>query len=117
MGASTWLYPQTDVFVDLADARERDGGDVRFAVTDTSVVDLTSDRPAMRFTDAAGVPREVRCEVLVGADGSRSTTRGHVTGRAEALPDLPLRLVRDPLRGTPERRGAWSTPAPSGASR
>jgi hypothetical protein len=29
VGASTWLYPQTDVFTDLADAAQRDGGDVR----------------------------------------------------------------------------------------
>lgn len=32
VGESVWLYPQTDVFVDLANARERDGGDVRFGV-------------------------------------------------------------------------------------
>ncbi len=31
--ASVQLYPQTDVFIDLANARERDGGDVRFGVT------------------------------------------------------------------------------------
>ena len=53
VGASTWLYPQTDVFLDLADARERDGGDVRYAVTETSVHDVTSDRPGMLFTDSA----------------------------------------------------------------
>lgn len=29
-GEPSWLYPQTDVFIDLADARDRDGGDVRF---------------------------------------------------------------------------------------
>ncbi|MCX2951623.1 4-hydroxybenzoate 3-monooxygenase [Lentzea sp. NEAU-D7] len=75
VGESVWLYPQTDVFVDLADARERDGGDVRFGVSDTSV-DITG--PAMRFTDSDGVPREVRCDLLVGADGSRSTCRAEV---------------------------------------
>lgn len=75
VGASTWLYPQTDVFVDLADARERDGGDVRFGVTDVTVDDVTTDRPAVRFTDADGVAREVRCDLVVGADGSRSTCR------------------------------------------
>ena len=74
VGASVWLYPQTDVFIDLADARDRDGGDVRFAVTDTSVQDVTG-RPVMVFTDAAGVAREVECDVLVGADGSRSIAR------------------------------------------
>src|SRR5919106_330791 len=54
VGASTWLYPQTDVFLDLANARERAGGDVRFGVTDTAVVDLTSDRPGILFTSADG---------------------------------------------------------------
>ena len=28
-GASVWLYPQTDVFADLATARDRDGGGFR----------------------------------------------------------------------------------------
>jgi len=73
--ATVWLYPQTDVFVDLADARERDGGDVRFGVSEVSVADLESDRPAMRFTDAGGTEHEVRARVLVGADGSRSLCR------------------------------------------
>jgi len=74
VGASVWLYPQTDVFVDLADARTRDGGDVRFGVRDTSVEDVTG-RPVVRFVDAEGVARDVRCDYLVGADGSRSICR------------------------------------------
>ncbi len=74
VGASTYLYPQQDVFADLADARERDGGDVRFGVTDVSVDDLLS-APVMRFTDAGGAAHEVRAEFLVGADGSRSLCR------------------------------------------
>lgn len=73
--ATVQLYPQTDVFIDLADARQRDGGDVRFGVEDVSVHDLTSDRPGMRFTDADGGAHEVRAQVLVGADGSRSLCR------------------------------------------
>jgi 4-hydroxybenzoate 3-monooxygenase len=75
VGATVQLYPQTDVFIDLADARERDGGDVRFGVTDVSVVDLAGDRPGMRFTDAAGAVHEVRARVVVGTDGSRSMCR------------------------------------------
>src|ERR1700712_2632713 len=50
--ASVQLYPQTDVFIDLANARDRDGGDVRFGVTDVSVADVTSNTPAMLFTDS-----------------------------------------------------------------
>ena len=78
VGASTWLYPQTDVFVDLANARSRDGGDVRFGVTDAQVVDVTSATPGIVFTEADGTRREVRCDYLVGADGSRSICRREV---------------------------------------
>ena len=35
VGESVWLYPQNEVFVDLAAARARDGGDVRWAVSGT----------------------------------------------------------------------------------
>ena len=75
VGSSVWLYPQTDVFIDLAAARARAGGDVRFGVTDTAVDELTGDRPVLRFTDDTGVPHEIRCDLLVGADGSRSICR------------------------------------------
>ena len=74
-GASTWLYPQTDVFTDLADARERDGGDVRFGVGDVRVDGVGGSSPTVAFTDAEGRAHEVRCEVVVGADGSRSMCR------------------------------------------
>lgn len=71
VGQSVWLYPQNEVFWDLGSARERDGGDIRWSVTDTEVLDLTTDTPKIRFTDAAGEDFEIRCEVLVGADGSQ----------------------------------------------
>jgi p-hydroxybenzoate 3-monooxygenase len=74
VGASVWLYPQTDVFIDLAKARERDGGDLRFSVSDTQVREITG-RPVMAFTDAEGTRHEVKCDYLVGADGSRSICR------------------------------------------
>lgn len=78
VGESACLYPQTDVFIDLADARARDGGDVRFGVTGTRVVDVTADHPGIAFTDADGAHCEVRCDYLVGADGSRSICRAEV---------------------------------------
>jgi p-hydroxybenzoate 3-monooxygenase len=78
VGESAWLYPQTDVFVDLADARARDGGDVRFGIRDTRVVDVTGPQPGILFTDGDGVAREVRCDYLVGADGSRSICRNEI---------------------------------------
>lgn len=74
VGESVWLYPQTDVFLDLAARRRADGGDVRFGVRDTAV-DLAGERPRLTFTDADGVPVCVEADLLVGADGSRSMCR------------------------------------------
>ncbi len=90
VGASTWLYPQTDVFIDLANARDRDGGDVRFGITDTRVVDLTSDSPGILFTDADGATQEVRCGLVVGADGSRSMTRHEIPDRRQYFREYPF---------------------------
>jgi p-hydroxybenzoate 3-monooxygenase len=81
-GSSVWLYPQTDVFIDLADARQSAGGDIRFGITDTEVVDVTTARPGILFTDPDGVQQEVRCDLVVGADGSRSICRQHVPAGA-----------------------------------
>ena len=68
VGESVWLYPQTDVFMDLAARREADGGDVRYSVTDTSVSDLEG-RPKVWFTDSEGQEFEIQADLLVGDDG------------------------------------------------
>jgi p-hydroxybenzoate 3-monooxygenase len=78
VGDSVWLYPQNDVFTDLADARERDGGDVRFGIRDTEVAGIATGRPTIFVTDGDGVRQEIRCNFLVGADGSRSACRMQV---------------------------------------
>ncbi|MDO5739975.1 MAG: 4-hydroxybenzoate 3-monooxygenase [Ornithinimicrobium sp.] len=78
VGESVWLYPQTDVFIDLADARARDGGNVHFGVSDSSVAGVTSDAPTMSFVDAEGQHHEVTCDYLVGADGSHSICRAEI---------------------------------------
>jgi p-hydroxybenzoate 3-monooxygenase len=90
VGASTWLYPQTDVFIDLADARQRDGGDVRFGISASSVEELTGGRPSIRYTDADGSDHEIRCDVVVGADGSRSMTRHAVADRQQYSREYPF---------------------------
>ncbi|WP_423182791.1 4-hydroxybenzoate 3-monooxygenase [Arthrobacter sp. NyZ413] len=77
VGESVWLYPQTDVFLDLAARRSIDGGDVRYSVTNTTIDDL-EDRPTVRFTDADGQDFEIQADFLVGADGSRSHCRSQI---------------------------------------
>ena len=75
VNATCWLYPQTDVFIDLANARDRDGGDVRFGMKDTEVLGVDGDSPLIRFVDADGSECEIQCEVVAGTDGSRSICR------------------------------------------
>ncbi|MDQ0710060.1 p-hydroxybenzoate 3-monooxygenase [Arthrobacter woluwensis] len=75
VGESVWLYPQTEVFADLAARREADGGDVRYGVSGVTVHDVASD-PRVTFTDAEGRDVELRADFVVGADGSRSHCRG-----------------------------------------
>jgi p-hydroxybenzoate 3-monooxygenase len=75
VGESVWLYPQTDVFIDLADARQRDGGTVHFGVSATGVHDVEGDRPRMSWLAPDGTRHEVRARYVVGADGSHSMCR------------------------------------------
>ena len=74
VGESVWLYPQTDVFLDLAARRQADGGDVRYSVTATTIHDLEGT-PKVWFTDADGADWEVQADFIAGADGSRSHSR------------------------------------------
>jgi p-hydroxybenzoate 3-monooxygenase len=78
VGASVWLYPQTDVFIDLANARDRDGGTVHFGIRDTEVLDVETNAPRVRWTADDGGRHEVRARYVVGCDGSRSMCRGLV---------------------------------------
>jgi p-hydroxybenzoate 3-monooxygenase len=74
-GRSVYLYPQTEVFADLAERRTHDGGDIRWSSTVTAVLDAQSDRPGVTYVDADGAHHEVRAHLVVGADGSHSAVR------------------------------------------
>ncbi|MCW4465810.1 4-hydroxybenzoate 3-monooxygenase [Glutamicibacter sp. MNS18] len=73
--ATVTLYAQNEVFVDLAAARQRDGGDIRYEAEVTEIMDLETETPKFRFTDADGQLYEVHADIIVGADGSRSFAR------------------------------------------
>ncbi|NDZ92600.1 4-hydroxybenzoate 3-monooxygenase [Streptomyces sp. SID6673] len=88
-GASCWLYPQTQVFVDLHRARTRDGGDLRYGITDTEV-DGVLDTPTVRYTDADGSRHEISAELVVGADGSRSICRALVADAHQYYREYPF---------------------------
>lgn len=89
VGASCWLYPQTEVFCDLHAARTRDAGDLRYGITDTAVHDIT-DAPRVTYTDGAGAAQQILADVVVGADGSRSICRGLVGGATQHFREYPF---------------------------
>ncbi|UNK46742.1 4-hydroxybenzoate 3-monooxygenase [Arthrobacter sulfonylureivorans] len=88
--ATVTLYAQNEVFVDLAAARKRDGGDVRYEAEVTEVLDLETTTPKFRFSDKDGAAFEVHCDILVGADGSRSFCRRAVTGEQDYKIEYPF---------------------------
>ncbi|MGJ9373121.1 4-hydroxybenzoate 3-monooxygenase [Nesterenkonia sp. CF4.4] len=75
VGRSVWLYPQNEVFYDLANAWEREGGEIHWQVTDTQVHGVETSAPRISFTDASGQARSIEADLIVGSDGSRSMCR------------------------------------------
>jgi p-hydroxybenzoate 3-monooxygenase len=68
------VYAQHEVLKDLIAKRLADGGDVRFGVTETTVEDLQTEQPRIRFTHE-GREESLECDFVIGADGSRTYTR------------------------------------------
>ncbi|MFF2242597.1 4-hydroxybenzoate 3-monooxygenase [Arthrobacter sp. NPDC058130] len=77
VGESVWLYPQTDVFLDLSARRKADGGDVRYGVKEATVHDIEAE-PKVWFTDEDGIEYELQADFIAGADGSRSHCRQQI---------------------------------------
>jgi p-hydroxybenzoate 3-monooxygenase len=69
------IYAQTEIVKDLIRARLAAGGMIEFEVSGTELGDLDTDRPALRYTDAAGRRHEVRCEAIAGCDGFHGISR------------------------------------------
>ncbi len=44
-------------------------------MSDTEVLDQTTDTPKIRFVDSDGRAKEIHCDILVGADGSQGITK------------------------------------------
>lgn len=87
--ASCWLYPQTDVFLDLHACRTRDDGDLRYGLGDTEIHDV-DDHPYVTYTDDDGSVHRVDADIVVGADGSRSMCRASVRGATQYFREYPF---------------------------
>ena len=73
-GRAVTVYPQHEVLKDLIARRLADGGDLRFAVSDTTVDGLGTDRPVISFVQE-GQHHQLDCDFVAGCDGSQTRTR------------------------------------------
>lgn len=74
VGASVWLYQQTDLVADLARHHSAAGGELRYGISELRLSELV-DAPQLNFVDSDGTAVTLDCEFVVGADGSRSFCR------------------------------------------
>ncbi|MBC7638829.1 MAG: 4-hydroxybenzoate 3-monooxygenase [Rhodoferax sp.] len=111
-GRSVWVYGQTQVVRDLIAARLADGQQLHFEVSRTSLHDLETDRPCVRYVDAAGTPQVLECDVVVGADGFHGVSRPTVPAALQRTwqRDYPyawLGILADVAPSTDELIYAW----------
>ncbi|MEO7744930.1 MAG: 4-hydroxybenzoate 3-monooxygenase [Actinomycetota bacterium] len=111
-GRSVWVYGQTQVVRDLIAARLADGQALHFEVSQTSLHDLETDRPSVRYVDAAGTSQVLDCDVVVGADGFHGVSRPTVPGALQRTwqRDYPfawLGILADVAPSTDELIYAW----------
>ena len=111
-GRSVWVYGQTQVVRDLIAARLADGQQLHFEVSRTSLHDLETDRPFVRYVDAAGTPQVLECDVVVGADGFHGVSRPTVPAALQRTwqRDYPfawLGILADVAPSTDELIYAW----------
>jgi p-hydroxybenzoate 3-monooxygenase len=76
------VYPQHEVLKDLIRVLLDAGGDLRFAVRDTAVHDITGERPRITFIDADGAARTLECDYLAGCDGFHGICRPAIPATA-----------------------------------
>ena len=111
-GRSVWVYGQTQVVRDLIEARLADGQQLHFEVSGTSLHDLETERPSVRYVDAAGTRQVVECDVVVGADGFHGVSRPTLPAAvqrtwARDYPFAWLGILADVAPSTDELIYAW----------
>jgi p-hydroxybenzoate 3-monooxygenase len=74
-GKKVTVYAQHEVIKDLVAARLKDGGDIRFSVSDVALHDVDGDQPRITFRDKDGKPDELVCDFIAGCDGFHGPSR------------------------------------------
>jgi p-hydroxybenzoate 3-monooxygenase len=77
-GKAITVYGQQEIVKDLIDAHEARGWPILFEVSDVELSDVDTEAPRVAYRDSAGVPHEVRSEVVAGCDGFHGVSRPSV---------------------------------------
>jgi p-hydroxybenzoate 3-monooxygenase len=106
-GRTVTVYAQTEIVKDLIAERISDGAPLHFDVSATEVDGLDTDRPVLRYTDAAGARHEVTCDAIAGCDGFHGISRpavppGLLTTVERAYPFAWLGILADVPPSTDE---------------
>jgi len=83
-GRCITVYPQHEVLKDLIRARLEAGGQIVFEAAETSVHDVTTDRPRVRYATAGGEAQELECDLLAGCDGGYGVCRAAIPAEVRA---------------------------------
>lgn len=73
-GKAVTIYGQHEVVKDLLDARTAAGADIVFEAEETSVHDLESEQPKIRYRKG-GETHEIACDFIAGCDGYHGVCR------------------------------------------
>lgn len=76
-GRAITVYGQQEVVKDLIAARLAAGGQILFEAEGTSVHDMDTERPRVRFT-YEGAEEEIEADFVAGCDGSHGVCRGAI---------------------------------------
>ena len=112
-GRTVWVYGQTEVVKDLIAAQLDGGPPLLFEVSDVVPEDVDSDSPRIRFTDAAGNPQVLECDVIAGTDGFHGVSRPVVTAGTQSqvwqrtYPYAWLGILADAAPATDELIYSW----------
>ena len=97
-GKTMMIYGQTEVTLDLMNARKAAGLTTVYEAADVKPHDFDTDRPRVTWLKD-GVTHEIACDFIAGCDGFHGVSRASVkpSAIADVRAGLSVRLARDPV--------------------
>ena len=97
-GKTVMIYGQTEVTLDLMNARKAAGLTSVYEAADVKPHDFDTDHPRVTYVKD-GVGHEIACDFIAGCDGFHGISRASVkpVGDPDLRAGLSVRLARDPV--------------------